>query len=106
MMGEENVSATFPCVSCPNIGEENFGLIQAVGVPLIEGTPIPTIIIADKQNKVRYFASFSDKTARGVEETLRMVAAIKMVDDAKGNLFAPVDWESFQQAIKNTKEST
>ena len=42
MRGEdEMVSATFPCVSCPNIGEENFGLIEAVGVPLIEGTPSP-----------------------------------------------------------------
>ena len=32
-----------------------------------------------------------------------MVAAIKMVDDAKGNLFAPADWESSEPAIKNTK---
>ena len=104
MVGEgEKVSATFPCVSCPNIGEEDFGLIQAVGVPLIKGSPIPTIIITDRENKVRYFVSFCDKTARGVEETLRMVAAIKMVDDAKGNLFAPADWESSEPAIKNTK---
>ena len=32
-----------------------------------------------------------------------MVAAIKMVDDANGNLFAPADWERSEPAIKNTK---
>ena len=32
-----------------------------------------------------------------------MVAAIKMVDDAKGSLFAPADWESNQPTITNTK---
>ena len=31
-------------------------------------------MIKDRENNVRYFTSFSDKTARGVEETLRMVA--------------------------------
>ena len=83
MMGdEEKVSATFPCVSCTNISEEHVGLIQVVGVPRMEGSPVPTIIITETENKVRYFASFSDKTTRGVEKTLRMVAAIKMVDDA------------------------
>ena len=32
-----------------------------------------------------------------------MVAAIKMVDDAKGSSFAPADWESHQPTITNTK---
>ena len=32
-----------------------------------------------------------------------MVAAIKMVDDAKGSLLAPADWESNQPTITNTK---
>eukprot|EP00091_Calanus_sinicus_P011219 TRINITY_DN2546_c0_g1_i1.p1 TRINITY_DN2546_c0_g1~~TRINITY_DN2546_c0_g1_i1.p1 ORF type:complete len:231 (+),score=82.00 TRINITY_DN2546_c0_g1_i1:545-1237(+) len=100
---EEKVSARFPCISCPNLGTDDVGLIQAVGVPLVQGFPIPTIIIVDRQTKVRYFASFSDSTARSVEETLRMVAAIKMVDDAKGSLFAPADWESNQPTITNTK---
>lgn len=100
---EENVLATFPCISCPNLGADDVELIQAVGVPLVQGFPIPTIIIVDRQTKVRYFASFSDTTARSVEETLRMVAAINMVDDAKGSSFAPADWESNQPTITNTK---
>ena len=104
MVGKgEKVSATFPCISCPNLGADDVGLIQAVGVPLVNGFPIPTIIIVDKQSKVRYFASFSDSTCRSVEETLRMVAAIKMVDVAKGSSFAPADWESNQPTITNTK---
>ena len=85
----EKVSATFPCISCPNLGADDVGLIQAVGVPLVQGFPIPTIIIVDRLDKVRYFASFSDSTCRSVEETLRMVAAIKMVDDSKGSSFSP-----------------
>ena len=32
-----------------------------------------------------------------------MVAAIKMVDDAKGSSIAPADWESNQPTITNTK---
>ena len=37
MMGEEETDfGTFPCT---NIGEENIGLIQAVRVPLIAGSP-------------------------------------------------------------------
>jgi alkyl hydroperoxide reductase subunit AhpC len=50
----------------------------------------------DRLYKVRYFASFSDSTCRSVEGTLRMVVAIKMVDDAKGPVLAPADWESSQ----------
>jgi alkyl hydroperoxide reductase subunit AhpC len=49
----KKVSATFPCISCPNIGADDVGLIQAVGVPLVQGFPIPTIIIVDRQDKVR-----------------------------------------------------
>ena len=92
MMGkEEKVLATFPFISCPSLGEENSGLIQAIGVPLVHGSPIPTIIIIimDRHYKVRYFASFSDSTCWNVELTLRMVAAFKMVDDAKGSALAP-----------------
>ena len=32
-----------------------------------------------------------------------MVAAIKMVDDAKGSALVPADWESNQPTITNTK---
>ena len=32
----EKVLATFPCISCPNLGADGIGLIQAVGVPLIQ----------------------------------------------------------------------
>jgi hypothetical protein len=32
-----------------------------------------------------------------------MVAAFKMVDDAKGSALAPADWESNQPTITNTK---
>ena len=46
MLGkEEKALAAFPCISCPSHGEENSGLIQAIGVPLVHGSPIPTIII-------------------------------------------------------------
>ena len=78
-------------------------MIQAIGVPLVHGSPIPTIIIMDRHYKVRYFASFSDSTGRSVEETLRMGAAIKMVDDDKGSAIAPANWESNQPTITNTK---
>ena len=95
MVGKgEKVSATFPCISCPNLGADDVGLIQAVEVPLVQGLPIPTIIIVDRLTKVRYVASFSDSTARFVEETLRMVATIKMVNVLKGSSSTRADWKS------------
>ena len=87
-------AAAFPCISCPGIDEEDGGMVQAFGIPLLQGSPIPTIIICDKEKKVRYFATFSETTARSVKETLRVVAAIKMVDEANGFALAPADWIS------------
>ena len=102
MVGKgEKVSATFPCISCPNLGAENIGLIQALGVPLFHGFPVT--IIVDRHDKVRCLAFFSENTARSVQETLRMMAAFKMVDDDKGSMLAPADWESNQVTITNTK---
>ena len=57
----------------------------------------------DRLCKVSYFASFSDSTCWNVEGTLRMVATIKMVDDAKGSALDPADSESKQPTITNTK---
>ena len=40
MMGkEEKVLVTFPCVSCPSLGE-NSGVIKAIRVPLVHGSTI------------------------------------------------------------------
>lgn len=95
MVGKgEKVSAIFPSISCPNLGADDIRLIQAVEVPLVQGLPISTIIIVDRLTKVRYVASFSDSTARCVEETLRMVATIKMVNDSKGSSSTRADWKS------------
>merc|ERR1719187_1935464 len=88
---EEENFVSFPCISSPELGKENAGLIQALGGPLVEGSPIPTIVISDRKNKVRYYASFNSNIPRSVEETLRVVAAIKMVDDAEGSALAPAD---------------
>ena len=99
---EENI-VTLSCISSPELGKENAGLIQALGVPLVDGFPIPTIIISDRNNKIRYFASFNPKIPRSVEETLRVVAAIKMVDEAEGSVLAPADWMSPEPVIKNSR---
>merc|ERR1712142_1290094 len=101
--GKELGKNAISCISSPGIGDGDFGLIQALGVPLVKGSPIPSIIISDKKNKIRYFASFSDIIPRSPEETLRVVEATKMIDEAKGLALAPVDWVSPQPAIKNTK---
>ena len=66
-------------------------------------SPPSSSIIMDRHYKVRYFASFSYITCWNAESTLRMVATIKMVDDAKGSALAPADWESKQPTITNTK---
>ena len=80
---EGNQPARFPIISCLNLGHDDYGLIQAIGVPLKDGYPTPSIIITDRDDKVRYFASFSATVRRNVEETLRRLAAIKMIDEAK-----------------------
>jgi len=95
--------AKFPCISCQNLGEGDYGLTQALGVPLKDGYPVPSIILTDREDKIRYFASFSPSIRRSVEETLRMVAAIKMVDEAKGTKFTPANWVEGEPCIMNTK---
>ena len=84
-------------------GLQSGGLVQSLGVPLANGYPIPAIIVTDKEDKVRYFATFQPGVQRSVEETLRVVAAVKEVDEAKGNLFTPADWVQGEPAITNTK---
>ena len=77
--------------------------MQSLGVPLANGYPIPAIIVTDKEDKVRYFATFQSGVQRSVEETLRVVTAVKEVDEAKGNLFTPADWMQGETTITNTK---
>ena len=84
-------------------GLKSGGLVQSLGVPLANGYPIPAIIITDREDKVRYFATFQPGVQRSVEETLRVVAAVKEVDEAKGNLFTPADWVQGEPTITNTK---
>ena len=84
-------------------GLKSGGLVQSLGVPLANGYPIPAIVITDKEDKVRYFATFQPGVQRSVEETLRVVAAVKEVDEAKGNLFTPADWVQGEPTITNTK---
>ena len=63
---------TFVCMSSPELGQENDGLIQALGVPLVECSHMPMpiettiIIISDKKNKVRYCVPPSTLTFQGV----------------------------------------
>ena len=78
------------------------GLVQSLGVPL-GNYPLPAVLVTDKEDKVRYFATFQPGVQRSVEETLRVVAAVKEVDEAKGNLFTPADWVQGEPTITNTK---
>ena len=47
-------------------GLEAGGLVQSLGVPLANGYPIPAIIVTDKEDKVRYFATFQPGVQRSV----------------------------------------
>ena len=90
-------SAKVAVASCQ--GLRSGGLIQGMGVPLVDGYPIPSILITDRcaystttlvprEDKVRFFASYRPDTARSAEETLRVVAAIREVDGARGGLLS------------------
>ena len=52
---------------------------------------------------MRYSATFRPGVARSVEETLRVVAALREVDSARGGLYTPGDWEQGQPTIPSTK---
>jgi alkyl hydroperoxide reductase subunit AhpC len=93
-----------PCVSDQHLGKEDYGLIQAMGVPLVDGYPLPSIIITDREEKVRYFATFRPDMTMSVEETLRVVAALREVDSAQGKVCIPADWRLGEATIPNTKE--
>ena len=103
-----------------NLGVDDYGVIQALGVPLVGGYPLPAIIITDRsltmlhtytiiislltrEDRVRYSATFRPGVARSVEETLRVVAALREVDSARGGLYTPADWEQGQPTIPSTK---
>jgi peroxiredoxin (alkyl hydroperoxide reductase subunit C) len=95
-------AATVPCASCPHLGRENCGLIQALGVPLVLGYPLPAIVITDLAGRVRHHATFRPGTARSAEETLRVVAAVREVDSARGGLYTPADWAPGEPAVPST----
>ena len=107
-------SAKVSVASCR--GLKSGGLIQGMGVPLVDGYPIPSILITDRcvysattlvrEDKVRFFATYRPDTARSAEEALRVVAAIKEVDAARGGLLTPAAWVQALQgepSIQNTK---
>ena len=77
MEEKENTSVKFPIISCMSLDS---GLLQAVEVPLDKGYPIPTII--------------------------RVVSAIKMVDNAKGSQFAPASSTPRMGSSSTTRRST
>jgi len=97
----------FACMSSPELGQENNGLIQALGVPLVECSPMPIettiILISDRKNKVLYCTSFNPNIPRSVEETLRVGAAIKMVDEAE-DPFLPLQTERVHNPLSRTSE--
>jgi len=78
-------------------------LCKVFGVPLANGYPLPAIVVTDEEYKVRYFTTFQPVVGRIVEETLRVVAAEKEVDEAKGNLFTSADWVQGEPTITNIK---
>ena len=77
-------------------------MVQSLGVPL-DNYPLPAVLVTDKEDKVRYFATFQPGVKRSVEETLRVVAAVKEVDDANGKLFTPANWVQGEPTMTNSK---
>ena len=95
----------FPCISDLHIGERNsYGLIQSIGIPLVHGCPIPSIILTDRNGKVRYVSSFATSDWFNVSEVLRVVSALKMVDDCGEKKLAPCDWEQDLPSMQNSPE--
>ena len=84
-------------------GLEAGGLVQSLGVPLVNGYPLPAVLVTDKEDKVRYFATFQPGVKRSVEETLRVVASVKEVDQANGKLFTPANWVLGEPTMTNSK---
>ena len=85
-----------------NISEENLGIPQYLGVPLIDGYPVPTTFVLDKSGRVRYSESTVPELA-SVEEILRVIRALKTVDKGEGTRVTPADWIE-GESIRNTQE--
>ena len=49
-------------------GLESGGLLQSLGVPLANGYPIPAIVVTDKEDKVRYFATLQPVVAEDSDQ--------------------------------------
>ena len=85
-----------------NISEEIVGVPQYLGVPLIDGYPVPTTFVLDKSGRVRYSESTVPELA-SVEEILRVIRALKTVDKGQGTRVTPADWIE-GESIRNTQE--
>ena len=97
------IEVNFPLVSDMNISEENLGIPQYLGVPLIDGYPVPTTFVLDKSGRVRYSESTVPELA-SVEEILRVIRALKTVDKGEGTRVTPADWIEGESEIRNTQE--
>ena len=97
------IEVNFPLVSDMNISEEIVGVPQYLGVPLIDGYPVPTTFVLDKSGRVRYSESTVPELA-SVEEILRVIRALKTVDKGEGTRVTPADWIDGESEIRNTQE--
>lgn len=57
------------------------------------GVSYRATVILDKEHVVKNFSVYSDNMGRNVEETLRIVQNMKMLDENEGRMFCPVNYK-------------
>jgi len=91
-------------VSFPIVSDLSaLGLLSRLGVSGEDGHPDPCTIILDRRGAVRHFSQYSPTIARDVNETLRLVRALRKVDFHEGNMLVPADWNIGDSLIINSR---
>ena len=99
-----NSDILFPIVSDMNLAETDYGLIQRLGITLVDGYATNSSIVVDKKGVIRYMDSVFGAGQSG-EEMLRIVQALnRVIDSSSDEKLTPANWNTNDPFILNTRD--
>lgn len=100
---QENKEVHVPIVSDLSLDKNDIGLSQRLGIRLFNGYPVPSLVAIDSNGLIRYVSSQQPAGGNSGAELLRIVKALKAVENASGGILCPADWEPSIPTIVNSE---
>ena len=99
-----NSDIMFPIMSDMNLAKNDYGLIQRLGLPLVDGYAITSSIVIDKKGVIRYIDS-AIGAGQSDEEILRILRALnRVIDVSSDKKLTPANWNIDDPFILNTRD--